>query len=656
MYEIVSEHTDDIDAEAETIIQEHDVEGEDENNREEEVEDSSYVPNNSTSEILSSDDEETKNTHKVKRQRRKRRGKETWDCNQNKYKRMRGFDYKGRGKCGKGKTVFNIPRLARKMLPRCNCKRGLKGKTLKCKEFSSENRQEVFNAFWETMNWQERKHYIRGLVDVMPVKRKSQDESRRDSTFVLKLKKDGISHTYEIVSEHTDDIDAEAETIIQEHDVEGEDEDSSYVPNNSTSEILSSDDEETKNTHKVKRQRRKRRGKETWDCNQNKYKRMRGFDYKGRGKCGKGKTVFNIPRLARKMLPRCNCKRGLKGKTLKCKEFSSENRQEVFNAFWETMNWQERKHYIRGLVDVMPVKRKSQDESRRDSTFVLKLKKDGISHTVCKKMFLNTLGTGEWSLHNWTKPLINKSNSNSEEATQKVKNPRNTESKMLIQKGHTPGGGEQHAFVHRKLKNRDINIPAEYAVHCKKARKLPKPYHVQYLNHNFFHNHSKINYYKYIRPGIRSGDSVVNDLKVIRYTPNKEIYMKLNHTDESCLLNKGCNNNVVPVTNDSLPQLYSGPREISKDKFEHLQELKSSLLVDFHSFYDHLNFNDNSCSSYGYATKMVLAEDVIGYNIKYDTVPDPELSSFYLRRTSRRRSVDIFTRLTTDRGQPQRKF
>ncbi|KAI4466736.1 hypothetical protein MML48_2g00006881 [Holotrichia oblita] len=254
---------------------------------------------------------------------------------------------------------------------------------------------------------------------------------------------DAISFTpsqYEIVLEHTDDIEAEAETIIQEHDVEGEDEnnrkeeveDPSYVPNNSTSEILSSEDEETKNTHKVKRQRRKRRDKETWDCNQNKYKRMRGLAYKGRGKCGKGKAVFHIPRSARKMLPRCNCKRSLKGKTLKCKEFSSQNRQEIFNAFWEIMNWQERKHHIRGLVDVMPVKRKSLGESRRDSTFVLKLKKNGISHTVCKKMFLNTLGIGEWSLHNWTKPLINKSNSNSEQATQKVKNPRNAESKMLV--------------------------------------------------------------------------------------------------------------------------------------------------------------------------------------------------------------------------------
>lgn len=634
---------------------------------------------------------------------------------------------------------------------------------------------------------------------------------------------------YEIVSEHTDDIDSQAETTIQaqEHDVEGENEnnkedeveDPSYVPNNSISEILSSDDEDTKITHKVKRQRKKRSNKETWDCNQNKYKRMRGLDYKGRGKSEKGKAVFNKPRSARKMLPPCNCKQGLKGKALKCKEFSLENRQKIFNEFWETLNWQERKHYIRGLVDVIPVKRKSQDNSRRDSTFVLKLKKDGISYRVCKKMFLNTLGIGEWSLHNWTTPLINKSNSNHDEATQKVKNPRNSENRMLVrkffdslpkmeshycrsrsnklyleplwqskadlfqeyrkfcgtdnpainpvsiktftevfeelnlslfqpkkdqcdlctnfrarnlpedeylqhqkrkedarkekekdkaeakhlycmdlqkvllspmsyvstiyykrklcvhnftlynmknhegfcylwhegegditaqefssiicnfilnqeiregedvilysdncgyqnknvtlsnallnlafqkniyitqiflEKGHTQMEVDSmHACIERRLRNRDINIPAEYAAHCKKARKLPKPYHVQYLNHSFFHNYSKIKYCNSIRPGIRSGDPVVTDLKAIRYTPNKEIYMKLNHTDEWSLLNKRLNKNVIPVPNDSLPNLYSGPRDISKDKFDNLQELKSTLLADFHSFYDQLNF------------------------------------------------------------------
>lgn len=52
-----------------------------------------------------------------------------------------------------------------------------------------------------------------------------------------------------------------------------------------------------------------------------------------------------------------------------------------------------------------PIKRRSEEEetSRRGSTFVLKLRKDGVCYRVCKKMFLNTLNIGEWSLHSWVK-------------------------------------------------------------------------------------------------------------------------------------------------------------------------------------------------------------------------------------------------------------
>lgn len=137
---------------------------------------------------------------------------------------------------------------------------------------------------------------------------------------------------------------------------------------------------------------------------------MRGKDYKGRGNSEDGKAVFDKPRPARKMLPPCDCKQSLKGKSLKCRQFSSENRQKIFDDFWTNLNWEQRKQFIRGLVDVLPtVKKKSEKLSRRSSSFVLNFKKDGLSHRVCKRMFLNTFGIGEWSLHNWTKTALNQS-------------------------------------------------------------------------------------------------------------------------------------------------------------------------------------------------------------------------------------------------------
>lgn len=83
---------------------------------------------------------------------------------------------------------------------------------------------------------------------------------------------------------------------------------------------------------------------------------------------------------------------------------------------------------------------------------------------------------------------------------------------------------------------------------------------------------------------------MVNDLKAIKYSPNKEIHFKLNHTDDWSLLYKRPNKTAKHIPNDSLPSLYSGPREITKDKFNNLQELKCILLSDFHSFYDNLKF------------------------------------------------------------------
>ncbi|XP_030765272.1 uncharacterized protein LOC115889424 [Sitophilus oryzae] len=203
--------------------------------------------------------------------------------------------------------------------------------------------------------------------------------------------------------------------------------DPGYEPNGNED----SSEEDDQETPKLKRQRKRKGNKENWDYNRNKDKRMRGMDYNGRGKTEDGKAVYNKPRPARQLLPPCNCKISLKGKTLKCRVFSPEIRQEIFTEFWEKLNWQERKQYVRGVVDVMPpVKKKSNETSRRQSTLVLKLKKDGVSQRVCKKMFLNTLSIGEWSLHSWANTLKEATN-NIAEINQQRSNPRSESNKMV---------------------------------------------------------------------------------------------------------------------------------------------------------------------------------------------------------------------------------
>jgi len=65
------------------------------------------------------------------------------------------------------------------------------------------------------------------------------------------------------------------------------------------------------------------------------------------------------------------------------------------------MTWGERKVYINGLVQRVPVLRRRGESKRRSATLYYHFTVDGTQLSVCKKMFLNTLGLGEWSVSNW---------------------------------------------------------------------------------------------------------------------------------------------------------------------------------------------------------------------------------------------------------------
>lgn len=51
-------------------------------------------------------------------------------------------------------------------------------------------------------------------------------------------------------------------------------------------------------------------------------------------------------------------------------------------------------------------------------------------------------------------------------------------------------------------------------------------------------------------------------------------------------------NNTTIKTWNQLPPLYSSRRRIKKKKFEDLQQLKRSIPIDFHDFYDNIPFED----------------------------------------------------------------
>lgn len=160
-----------------------------------------------------------------------------------------------------------------------------------------------------------------------------------------------------------------------------------------------------------------------------------------------------------------------------------------------------------------------------------------------------------------------------------------------LEKGHTQMECDSmHSTIERKISGRVINVPADYVNLLKTARKNPRPYDVQYLNHAYFKNFSKINFFNSIRPGRKTGDPTVQDIRALKYNSDGSIEYKIRHSDEFQILpvrfNRKCS--IVPM--EQLPRLYQGKLKIKREKFEHLQSLKSTMEPDYHLFYDSLEY------------------------------------------------------------------
>lgn len=168
-----------------------------------------------------------------------------------------------------------------------------------------------------------------------------------------------------------------------------------------------------------------------------------------------------------------------------------------------------------------------------------------------------------------------------------------TITQKFLEKGHTQMEVDSvHSVIERKLKNREIHLPSQYAMISKEARIKPFPYDVVIPDYTFFKDYSRKDYlvYESIRPGRVAGDRCVTDIRVLRYNTNGTIDYKLMYSDEYMRLPR----RAKPIESLLLepPQLHDGPQKITKTKFNHLQELKTVIPNDCHEFYNNLIFED----------------------------------------------------------------
>jgi len=146
-----------------------------------------------------------------------------------------------------------------------------------------------------------------------------------------------------------------------------------------------------------------------------------------------------------------------------------------------------------------------------------------------------------------------------------------------------------HSVIERKTKHRDIFVPAQYVQLIQDAR-TKSPYKVRYIDHTFFRDFSTIREYASIRPGRKSGDPTVVDLRCLENLPSKEIHWKLRYTNDwnEQLPSRRRPHHQQSTTLDQLSPLYQSVLKIMSDKFKDLQFLKQVILQDYHSFYDNL--------------------------------------------------------------------
>ena len=162
-----------------------------------------------------------------------------------------------------------------------------------------------------------------------------------------------------------------------------------------------------------------------------------------------------------------------------------------------------------------------------------------------------------------------------------------TITQKYLERGHTQMEADSvHSTIERILRKKDIYSPHNYVNYISLARPS-QPYRVKYVENDFFKSYSSLKYYDSIRPGKKVGDPHVNDIRVLQYTPSGNILYKLSFDDVFQEIPKR-RNFVCPKANDVVESLHSGPLQIKKTKYDHLQQLKDVVPKDYHSFYDNL--------------------------------------------------------------------
>ncbi|CAH1106162.1 unnamed protein product [Psylliodes chrysocephalus] len=326
-----------------------------------------------------------------------------------------------------------------------------------------------------------------------------------------------------------------------------------------------------------------------WIDFKNKKLRQEGKAYVGWSRPKNTPTKRETKREERKIGPRYGSTLCKKSKTRKCHTISEENKQELFKKFWSDMSWDQKKVYIASLVLKSVTARSTKgagEKSRRSSSLKYTIKNvNGKILPVCKPFFLSTFALNEWTASNWVSHSQSGilSSQESVNASKRKIRAQDTSlvrltkqyleySKMCSEKNPTVKPVSRFTFDYM-IKEKNISFQQPKKDKCD----ICCGYETKNISDTDYQNHvQKKTVGKRrkgqgqidgsTRPGKKVNDPTANDNKVIKYSPDGSIQVKLGFDKEFENLPGRKKDNKSVSDLKTFPQLRSKPSKIKKTK------------------------------------------------------------------------------------------
>lgn len=552
----------------------------------------------------------------------------------NKYRRMRGLDYKGLKKDARGNFNMSEKRCSRKLEPTCSSKKCKNSKNKFCSEFDEMTRKSIFIHFWGKLNWDTRKLYVANLIDKVPTKRSTTGDqpASRSLTYVYHLKTLGnlrkqvckkmFLNTLGLKNCMVDDwckkcchgiVEADKKYPIRGEKTKVRLKESILTLKTFLNELPKLP------SHYCRASSTKHYLEPLYRTKSDLYREYKLFavsknvtamskfkfaeEFEGmnlalhrpkKDQCDTcvSHNLGNVTETdyQQHIVNKNEARRRKEQDKVKAKE--SNGTIAMFTADVEAV-------MLAPCLKASAIYYKTKLCVHNYTVYNMVTKdvdcylwnesEGGLEANIFASLLIKHLTT-YLSRNSNTKVIIiytdscGYQNKNVILANALYQFCRNNDVKIFhnyLEKGHTQMEVDSaHALIERKKKDREIYLPTDYISICREAR-LSQPFHVHYLEHTEFKNFDKIKYYTSIRPGLKKGDPTVAEIKSLKYSSD-QIEYKLHHSDETY---SNFRRKPSKEKNYGAPEpLYTESLKISEAKYKHLQELKEVVPTTLGSF------------------------------------------------------------------------